>query len=262
VKEVHPDLAALLRGELGNAAACEAAVHARGCEGCRADLVDVALGHGLLTATRGTFGSDPVAETTAPVTDLPAELRRELGRRWWARPLVAAVAAFVLVVGAGVTAVLTGGEDRMDPALAAEQTATLEPVDPPAASSPGAGGQVSMAADRGLVTRMRVDTSDLRRAPRGEFYYVWLLDPRTDKMLPLGVVTPGRTARFDVPESLVEGYSAIDISLEADDGNPAHSVTSVLRASYATGSTGALGAPDPTHTTATPEETPPERNTP
>jgi len=32
---------------------------------------------------------------------------------------------------------------------------------------------------------------------------------------------------------LVASYSAIDVSLEADDGNPGHSVTSVLRATYA-----------------------------
>ena len=88
-----------------------------------------------------------------------------------------------------------------------------------------------MTTERQL-TRMRVDTAALPRAARGEFYYVWLLDPRTNKMLPLGQVTPGRPATFDIPDSLVEGYSAIDISLEADDGDPEHSVTSVLRGSY------------------------------
>ena len=44
---------------------------------------------------------------------------------------------------------------------------------------------------------------------------------------------PGRVATFEIPESLVASYSAIDVSLEADDGDPAHSVTSVLRATYA-----------------------------
>jgi hypothetical protein len=48
-----------------------------------------------------------------------------------------------------------------------------------------------------------------------------------------GQVTPGRPASFEVSESLVTAYSAIDISLESDDGDPGHSVTSVLRASYA-----------------------------
>ena len=52
------------------------------------------------------------------------------------------------------------------------------------------------------------------------------------KMLPLGQVTPGRVATFEIPESLVAAYSAIDVSLEADDGDPGHSVTSVLRATY------------------------------
>ena len=83
------------------------------------------------------------------------------------------------------------------------------------------------------ITRMRMTPTALPTAPRGEFYYAWLFDPRTNKMLPLGQVTPGRVATFEIPESLVAAYSAIDVSLEADDGDPAHSVTSVLRATYA-----------------------------
>ena len=83
------------------------------------------------------------------------------------------------------------------------------------------------------ITRMRLATRSLPSAPRGDFYYAWLFDPRTNKMLPLGQVTPGRVATFEIPESLVASYSAIDVSLEADDGDPGHSVTSVLRATYA-----------------------------
>ena len=90
-----------------------------------------------------------------------------------------------------------------------------------------------MASERGHVTRMHLAAGHLPTAPKGEFYYAWLLDPRTDKMLPLGQVDPRHVATFDVPEPLVASYSAVDVSLEADDGNPGHSVTSVLRATYA-----------------------------
>jgi hypothetical protein len=139
-------------------------------------------------------------------------------------------AAAALVVGAAAVGVALSQEDE-DPGrrVAAEQTATLEPVDPGSATP---SGRVSMATDAELVTRMRVDTVDLPRPPRGGFYYVWLFDPASNKMLPLGQVVPGHRASFDVPASLVAAYSAIDVSLESDDGDPGHSVTSVLRASY------------------------------
>ena len=230
MNDEHPDLTALLRGELTNAEALAAADHARGCERCRAELVDDALGHGLLSAARRALaGSDrPVVPVAVP-TGLPPELKRELGRHRHTRALRASVAAVALVavgagVGIGALQVVRGEES--DQPLAAQRTATLEPVEGSAT------GTVSMGTQH-AITRMRLATKSLPSAPRGDFYYAWLFDPRTNKMLPLGQVTPGRVATFEIPESLVAAYSAIDVSLEADDGDPAHSVTSVLRATYA-----------------------------
>jgi hypothetical protein len=145
----------------------------------------------------------------------------------------------VLVVSAlGATAMLTSGREDGpapgSPPAASVRTASLEPVDRPlGAREDSMGGRVSMTTDADLLTRMRIDTVALPRPASGEFYYVWLLDPVSNKMLPLGQMTPRNQARFDLPDSLVEAYSAIDISLEADDGDPGHSVTSVLRATYA-----------------------------
>ena len=230
MNDEHPDLTALLRGELGNAAAIDAAEHARECEHCRAELVDDALGHGLLSSARRTLAGDDAAvvRVGAP-TALPPELRRELGRHRHTRALRAGVAAAALVavgagVGIGAIQVLRGEEATQPPA--AQQTATLEPVEGSAT------GTVSMGTQH-AITRMQLATKSLPSAPRGDFYYAWLFDPRTNKMLPLGQVTPGTVATFEIPESLVASYSAIDVSLEADDGDPAHSVTSVLRATYA-----------------------------
>lgn len=225
----HPDLAALLRGELTNAAALECAAHTRACRSCQDDLLDLALGHGMLSSAVRTLGPDPASEAAREDTPLPAALRRPLtpARR---RRLVAVAVAAVLALGAVATtaALRLGGEDAGPPA-AAEQTATLEPVAP---GSVRPSGRVSMATLAERVTRMRVETVDLPRPPRGGFYYVWLFDPASNKMLPLGQVVPGHRASFDVPAALVAAYSAIDISLETDDGDPGHSVTSVLRASY------------------------------
>ena len=80
--------------------------------------------------------------------------------------------------------------------------------------------------------QMTVRTTGLPTASDGDFYYVWLLDPATNKMLPLGLVAPGGTATFRIDADLVAAYSAVDVSLEADDGDPEHSVTSVLRGAY------------------------------
>ena len=229
MNDEHPDLTALLRGDLTNAASAEAAAHVRGCEACRLDLVEISLGHGLLSRARRTLGPEPTATPAEPMV-MPDDLRRQLGRPRRSRALLAAAAAVVLVavgsgVGLGTRALVSGGDGAGTPA-AAERTATLEPV------AGSASGKVSMGTSH-EITRMRMTTASLPSAPRGEFYYAWLFDPRTNKMLPLGQVTPGRVATFEIPESLVESYSAIDVSLEADDGDPAHSVTSVLRATYA-----------------------------
>ncbi|MET1007427.1 MAG: hypothetical protein ABWX96_17890 [Propionibacteriaceae bacterium] len=45
--------------------------------------------------------------------------------------------------------------------------------------------------------------------------------------------SPNGTASFEVSATLLTAYSAVDVSLEDDDGNPQHSPTSVLRATYA-----------------------------
>jgi len=229
MNDEHPDLTALLRGELSNAEALAAGEHVRGCELCRTELVDDAVGHGLLSRAGRTLGrSGHAGEPGTGSVAVPPELERELRRRLPRRlPAVAAAVALVVAgvgLGAGAVATLRSPGSTRTPV--AQQTATLEPVEGSAT------GTVSMGTEH-AITRMRLATRSLPRAPRGDFYYAWLLDPRTNKMLPLGQVTAGRVATFEVPESLVASYSAIDVSLEADDGNPGHSVTSVLRATYA-----------------------------
>ena len=229
MNDIHPDLTALLRGELTNAAAVKVAEHARDCESCRAGLVDDALGHGLLAGARRTLGRLDEARSSTS-SSLPPELRQRITARRRLRPALlggAVAAALVVVAGVGVAVGARLGDDGASggAAAAVQQTATLEPVEG------NAHGRVSMGTDH-AITRMELATRALPRAPRGEFYYAWLFDPRTNKMLPLGQVTPGRVATFEIPHSLVTAYSAIDVSLEADDGDPGHSVTSVLRATY------------------------------
>jgi len=88
----------------------------------------------------------------------------------------------------------------------------------------------------GTATRMVIETHDLPAPGPGQFYYAWLLDPATNKMLPLGQVGtggPSSTVSFELADGLLDAYSAVDVSLEDDDADPEHSATSVLRATYA-----------------------------
>jgi Anti-sigma-K factor rskA, C-terminal len=222
----HPDLMALLRGELSNAHVSEAADHLDRCEECRQELAETAVGHALLTGTHRTLSRPaPLGLSDVPPLDLSTSSRRG---RAWLRPLGLVAAAAALVAG---TALVTQWVDRPSPTSTTvatpERTADLEPVD-------GRGsGRVLMAADSRNGVQMTVETRDLPKIGRGQFYEAWLFNPKTQKMLALGVVGPTGKASFEVPDSLVGRYQVVDVSLESDDGDPAHSVTSVLRATYA-----------------------------
>ncbi len=249
----HADLLALLRGELSNAEALDTADHLEQCESCRDELARAATGHALITNSARTLGRLPsgtepkAAHSTAgtadplpPLADL-GRLRRERRRAWVAKGLVAATAAAVLWSGGYAW---RGADDSApiatpppsasptpdptsDPTSGTTRSAVLTPVEGSAT------GMVTMR-DRGSKTAMmRIKTDDLRPTRSGQYYYAWLLDPTTNKMLPLGQVGPNGAASFRVSQRLLASYSAVDVSLETDDGDPSHSPRSVLRAVYA-----------------------------
>lgn len=251
----HPDLVSYLRGELGNVAVLEASTHLEGCEACRRELLEVATGHALLAASARTLrrpvrtaassrpGAAPSADSaaaeepdgesearddTVPPVGLPAPAApAPVPPPRWRRPLALAAAAVVLVAGAVVASPLVGGED---PADQGDQRAVLAPVVDPGAGDTGS-GEVVMTGAAGAV-QMQITTADLPRPGPGEYYYAWLLAPEQDKLLALGVVDPESGATFAVPPELVGEYDVVDISLEQDDGDPSHSLISVLRGDY------------------------------
>ena len=196
----HADLTGLLRAELGTDEVSAAGEHLRGCPVCRDDLAETAVGHALLARSARTLGPDAAAATG---------------------PTPSAALVVAASVGAGAQAVLT--RDQSPPP---QRSAPLQAV------AGAGGGTVSMLEASGR-TSMTISTHDLPAAHDGQFYYAWLLDPTTNKMLPLGQVGPSGTASFEVSDHLLAAYSAVDVSLEDDDGDPQHSPTSVLRATYA-----------------------------
>jgi hypothetical protein len=109
----------------------------------------------------------------------------------------------------------------------AERTVPLAGVGAVSAS-----GRASMAGTGG-DRRMTVTATDLPALGPGQFYEVWLLDPAAGTVFPVGILAPDGQGRFTLPASVVGRYQAVDISLEADDGNPTHSKHSLLRGRYA-----------------------------
>ena len=212
----HLDLFGLLRGELDNAGTIAAGAHLESCATCREELADAVVGHGLLARASRTLG-DATGQPALPPLTL-AKPDRPRGA------LLAVAAAVVLALG--VTGTVWWRSDD-SPSSGAGIEAALTPL---SVTVPGE-GSVRMVEHDGR-TQMTLAVHDLPRAGAGEFYYAWLLDPTSNKMLALGLVDPGGGATFQVDDRLVAAYSAVDVSLESDDGDPAHSVTSVLRGTY------------------------------
>ncbi|WP_341926649.1 anti-sigma factor [Nocardioides psychrotolerans] len=221
--EQHPDLFALVKGELSNDAVLAAGDHLEGCAPCREELVDTLVGHALLARAVHTMSSTPPVTDPWDARDLPA-LAAPVRR---GRGFLLAAAATVAVGAVAVGALTLGSGDdpqQAPPVAAPAQVITLDAVEGTAT------GEVTMVRDdRG--TLMTISAPDLPGTDARHFYQAWLLDPATNKMLSLGLVS-GDGTTFRVDDELLAAYGAVDVSLEADDGDPQHSVTSVLRGSY------------------------------
>jgi hypothetical protein len=210
------DFDAYLLGEGGRDSWSATTRHLYECDDCRRELIDhvaagVALRHlamvettlpAVRPMTRDHDAEDlpqlqiPTQATPAhPMSESAAD-RRGVGRRVWA--LVAAVA--LLVGGLGWWA----GQARS--------------------------GAVTMHSSPGTA-QMDIDLVGLPPTDTRHYYYAWLLDPTSNKMLPLGVVTAGHTSTFSLDPRLAGRYTTVDISLQADNGDPTHSQESLLRGS-------------------------------
>jgi anti-sigma-K factor RskA len=212
----------------------EVAAHVRTCPDCEHEVA--ALGATVATARRsdmlelaappavvwqriadelglaaGTAGDGTVAR--------PEQVVVPLRRTPWRRPLVAGAA--VLTAAAAVAAVMVGLSGP-GPAPTGEVRAPLV-----ALGGTDASGEVVLA-DSARQRSLVVDTAGL--PPADGFYEVWLLDLERDRMVALGVLDDSGRGRLTVPEGVRVGdYPEVDVSLEPDDGDPAHSGDSVLR---------------------------------
>jgi hypothetical protein len=129
----------------------------------------------------------------------------------------------LLALGVAAGILLGGRED--EGAVSAGRVVTLGPVN---AGDPGE-GTATLAADgdRATVRLRGMPTSE-----PGQFYELWLLNS-VDDMVALGTFSVPASGAVDVTVPLPADagrFGALDLSLEPDDGDPAHSTISVLRA--------------------------------
>jgi anti-sigma-K factor RskA len=163
------------------------------------------------------------AAALPPLPPLPGlASRRRLA--WAPRPVVAVAAAVaVLAAGIAIGALVAGGGDDAPPEGPALALARLGDA------GPSAHGEARVVG--GDEDTLRVQVNGLRPSGTGAVYELWLLDG-ADRLLSLGSfrVPASGDAEVDVPLPVpVTDFRYIDVSLEPEDGDPAHSGDSVLR---------------------------------
>ncbi len=145
------------------------------------------------------------------------------------RPLPAALAAAVLLalgVGAGLLAGGEGDDGEPPAAPGGGAQVALAPVD---GRGGGASGKVSMERSPGGTATVKVD--GLPPSSRRDFYELWLLGA-DGRLVSLGSFRVPRSGAAEVRVPLPvdpRRFDFLDVSLEPDDGDPAHSKVSILR---------------------------------
>jgi len=141
------------------------------------------------------------------------------------RPLPAAgLAALLLAVGIAGGALIGGAGSSGGPEAGATDLVLTRIDDGPS----GAHGDVLVAGDQ---RRARVDVSGLAPSGSDHFYELWLLDD-DGRMVALGAFQVGAGGRTEVELPIPvtpSQYRYFDVSLQEDNGDPAHSGISVLR---------------------------------
>ncbi|ONI74321.1 hypothetical protein BWI15_13430 [Kribbella sp. ALI-6-A] len=150
-----------------------------------------------------------------------AEARRRTAG--WTRRSVALAASVAAIAGIGIGVGGTLLFDSDDAPVATPRTVVqLAPL--AGKTGTGTAGLVQAATGQ----QLKVSASGLPTA--GGYYEVWLINEDGKRMVSLGVLAAGHDGTFQVPGDLpAQGYRIVDVSLEPDDGNPAHSLDSVIR---------------------------------
>ncbi len=234
----HPDQEALVGLALGDEASSALDSHVEQCQECRREVERT---RAVLAAVPQLAGG-PV-ELEQPPTHVWAGIRESVSdpaspspasrphvchgaRR---RPVVAVAAGLLAGVAATLAVVAVTNEAAPAPApspAGGSITLTQGQMVPfsPDSDTAGTAKVVSRAGQR----QLQVQLSDLP-GQRDAYVQTWLLDPVTNEMIALGLMDGG-SASFAIPVGVdLATFTAVDVSLEPFDGNPAHSDTSLAR---------------------------------
>lgn len=226
----HCDEDALALLALGEVVDSRDVAHAQECEKCRARLEEYRAIVGIgRTVTPDDLPVAPPADVWAAVS---AEVARDRAagadvvslnsarsRRRGGYVLVAAAAVVGLIAGSAVTASVINRPESVQVVA----SATLDPIGEAGVSGSAVVEQVSG------TTKLKVTVPDLPAAEDG-YYEVWMATADTSTMVAIGSLNPGTSAEYTLPAGMdLASFPVVDISLEHFDGDPGHSVTSVVR---------------------------------
>lgn len=242
-------LALLAIGEVGPSGA--QAEHLAACPTCRDELVDLRRVVSVARSAEGVamerpapavwdriateLGFDTAGSATAPsaarpapapVTDVAPRRHGRVRRRTVAL-LTAGVGIVALVAGIGVGAVLFRSDD---PAATVVSRTALDPLP----GWNGAAGSAELERDAQGRLMLVVDLDHRATEGQAPLREVWMMRSDLRGLVSVGFLD-GDTGRFVVPSGVDPSrYPVVDVSAEADDGNPTHSGDSVVRGTLRT----------------------------
>jgi anti-sigma-K factor RskA len=161
------------------------------------------------------------APAAAPAPASAVERRRWSGFRWPRLALGAAVAA-TAVLAVGVVMV---SRDGVEP----DAVAAIAGKDDFAAVS----GTAELFPEDGSRSRLVLHLASVPPAPTGHHYEVWVLPQGSETMESVGRVAPSDgEAELELEVPGTGPFAAVDVSVEPDDGDPAHSGSSLAGGTF------------------------------
>ena len=176
---------------------------------------------------RPAAGTEPRADT-APHRRRPRS-RRPRSRRRVLAAVLAGVGVLAVLVGIGVVTDVVPGLPRggSETVLASAELDALP-------SWKGSSGTAELERDRDGRTTLVVDLRGARDEPdAGGLREVWMMRADLKGLVSVGFLD-GDRGRFTVPAAMdTAAFPVVDVSAEADDGDPTHSGDSIVRGTLA-----------------------------